>query len=103
MEFYWDEIDGDVLVLTADGGLNGQTAEQFVQSIGKLVDAGCTKLIVDCQKLQHVSSSGLGVLIRLHRLMKGHGGDFKVCGLRGMAPQVLAVTRSTGSSRSTPT
>ncbi len=40
MEFYYDDIDEDVLIITADGGLNADTSEQFTLSIEKLVDAG---------------------------------------------------------------
>ena len=43
MEFYYDEIDNDVLIITADGGLNADTSEQLIQSIEKLVDAGLKK------------------------------------------------------------
>ncbi len=95
MEFYYDEIDGDVLVLGADGGLNAETAERFVTSIEKLVDAGLTKLIIDCSKLDHVSSYGIGVLIRLHRRMKGHGGDVKLASVRSVLADVLALTHLT--------
>ncbi len=95
MDFYYDEIDGDVLVLRADGGLNAETAEQFVKSIEKLVDAGLTKLIIDCSKLDHVSSYGIGVLIRLHRRMKGHGGDVKLASVRSVLAGVLALTHLT--------
>ncbi len=93
VEFFYDEIDGDVMILAADGGLNHQTAEQFVHDIEALVDAGLTKLIVDCSRLEYVSSYGLGVLIRLHKKMQGHGGDVKICAVRGFLAQVLAATR----------
>ncbi len=49
MEFYYDEIDGDVLIIKADGGLNADTTDQFVESIEKLVTAGLANIIVDCQ------------------------------------------------------
>jgi stage II sporulation protein AA (anti-sigma F factor antagonist) len=96
MEFYYDEIDGDLLVLTADGGLNSDTAEEFVESIEKLVDAGLTRLIVDCAKLEHISSYGLGVLIRLHKRLQERGGDVKICNVRGIVPQILRATRLDG-------
>ncbi len=95
MEFYYDEIDGDVLVLRVDGGLNAETAEQFVTSIENLVDAGLTKLIVDCSMLDYVSSYGIGVLIRLHRRMKGRGGDVKLACVRSVLADVLALTHLT--------
>ena len=96
MEFYADEIDNDVMILAADGGLNSDTAEQFVTEIEQLVNAGLTKLIVDCGKLNHISSYGLGVLIRLHQRMKSQGGDVKLCGVKGIVPQILRATRLDG-------
>ena len=93
VEFYYDEIDDDVLVLVADGGLNSATAEEFLQSIQKLVDAGLPKIIVDCEKLEHISSFGLSVLIRLPHNLKRHGGNVKVCNVPGMVVQVLTLTR----------
>ena len=93
MEFYYDEIDNDVLLLIADGGLNADTADEFLQSIEKLVDAGLTKIIVDCGKLEHISSYGLGVLVRLHQSLKKQGGNVKVCNVPGMMAQVLTLTR----------
>jgi len=93
MDFYADEIERDVLILAADGGLNSDTAEEFVASLEQLVDAGLTKLIVDCTRLTHISSYGLGVLIRLHGRMAKHGGNVKLCNVSGLVPQILQVTR----------
>ncbi len=92
MEFYYDEIDNDVLIITADGGLNADTSEQFVQSIEKLVDGGLKKIIVDCDKLDYISSSGLRVLVRLHNRMKRQGSDVKLASVKGPMPDVLQVT-----------
>ncbi len=92
MEFYYDEIDNDVLIITADGGLNADTSEQFILSIEKLVDAGLKKMIVDCDKLDYISSSGLRVLVRLHNRMKRQGSDVKLASLKGALASVLQVT-----------
>ncbi len=96
MEFYAHEIDNDVMILTADGGLNSDTADDLVSAMEKLVDAGLTKLIVDCGQLTFISSYGLGVLMRLHRHIKTRGGDVKLCGVRGIISQVLQVTKLDG-------
>ncbi len=92
MEFYYDEIDNDVLIITVDGGLNADTSEQFVQNIEKLVDAGLKKMIVDCDKLDYISSSGLAVLVRLHNRMKRQGSDVKLASVKGPLASVLQVT-----------
>ena len=93
MEFYYDEVQGEVLVIKADGGLNAQTADEFVTSIEKLVDAGLRKIIVDCSRLDHVSSYGLGVLVRLHSRMAANNGDVKIAGARGLLIDVMRLTR----------
>ncbi|MCP3905023.1 MAG: STAS domain-containing protein [Planctomycetes bacterium] len=93
MEFYYDEIDNDVLILAADGGLNAQTADAFVGDVGRLIDAGLTRLIIDCTKLTHITSYGLGVLVRLHGKMKQRGGHVKICAVRGVVPQAMRIMR----------
>ena len=52
MEFYYDELERDVLILRADGGINADNAGQFVGDLEKLVDAGIRKIIVDCAHLE---------------------------------------------------
>ena len=92
MEFHYDEIERDVLILSADGGLNSDTAEQFVDEIVKLVDAGLTRIIIDCTKLTYISSYGIGCLVRIHNRMKKHGGDVKIASVSGFIPQALRIT-----------
>ena len=95
MEFYYHEIDDDVLVLRADGGLNAENADEFLEKVEALVEAGLRKIIVDCSGLTYVSSSGLGTLIRLHRNMAQIGGNVKVAAISGPVAQVLELTRLT--------
>ncbi len=93
MEIYYDDVDSDVLVLKADGGLNARTAESFVSDLEKLVDAGLRKIIVDCSGLSYISSYGLGVLVRLHGRLGRHGGNVKIASVKGVVVEVLRVTK----------
>ena len=56
MEFFFHELDKSVLVLSADGGLNADTAGEFVRQLEALVDAGVKQIIVDCSNLSYISS-----------------------------------------------
>jgi anti-sigma B factor antagonist len=94
VEFYYHEIDGSVLVLRADGGINADNAGQFVSDLEKLVDAGLTKIIVDCSGLEHISSYGVGVLLRLHKRLARHGGDVKLAGVHSKIATILRITRA---------
>ncbi|MHC5006858.1 MAG: STAS domain-containing protein [Planctomycetota bacterium] len=93
VELYYDDVDGDVLIIKADGGLNAETTEKFVSDIETLVDAGLTKIIVDCERLEYISSRGLGVLVRLHKQMKQHKGDVKIASAKSALLDVLRLTR----------
>ena len=89
MEFYCHEIYRNVLVLVANGDINGQTATQLVQSVQKLAYAGLKKIIIDCCKLNYIDSTGVGVPIRLHKRMRARGEDVKICSGKGVFARLL--------------
>lgn len=93
METHVSEIDGDLMVLKADGGLNTATAGQLSQAVAKLVEGGVRRIIVDCRALEVISSLGLGSLLMLHTRMKRVGGEVKLSGLTSSAMQVVRMTR----------
>ncbi len=93
METYYDDVDSEVLVVRADGGLNAQTTEGFVEDLEKLVDAGLRKIIIDCSSLDYISSYGLGVLVMLHNHLARHGGDVKIASVKGMIVEVMRITK----------
>ena len=93
MEFYYHELDNSVLILRADGGINADNAAQFVADLEKLVDAGIRKIIVDCGGLDHISSFGISVLLRVHRRLARHGGDVKLAGIRAGLVRLLQIAR----------
>ncbi|MCH7798583.1 MAG: STAS domain-containing protein [Planctomycetes bacterium] len=93
MEIYYDEVDSEVLVVKADGGLNARTADGFVTDLEKLVDAGLRKIIVNCSSLNYISSYGLGILVRLHRRLARHGGNVKIASVKGVIVEVLRLTK----------
>lgn len=89
MEFYYHEIDKDVLIIAADGGINRQTGGQFVEEVLGLIDGGQAKIIVDCEKLSYISSYGLGVLLRLHKRARTAGGDVKIANIHSRVAELL--------------
>ncbi|MCH2132227.1 MAG: STAS domain-containing protein [Phycisphaerales bacterium] len=93
MEFIPHEIDRDVFVLVADGGINRENAQQFTDDVEAMVRNGFSKLIIDCSKLEYISSTGLGTLLVLKKRMKSAGGDVKLCNVKGLVVQALQVIR----------
>src|SRR4051812_19880342 len=93
MEFYYNELDRSVLILTADGGLNADSAEDFVRQLEELIDAGVTRMIIDCSRLTYISSYGIGVLIRLHNRLAKRGGNVKLASLQSIILRALNTVR----------
>ena len=92
MEFYYDETDKEVLVLSVDGGLLSDNAHRFVSEIERFIELGVRKLIIDCTRLTRISSYGIGTLVRLHNRMAKKGGDVKLAAVSGFIGKVIRVT-----------
>lgn len=92
MEIYYSDSDKDVLILKADGGLNSDNAKQFVDELAAKIDAGQTRIVVDCSSLDTITSYGLGILIRLHTKLARVGGDVKLANVKGLIEQVFKIT-----------
>jgi anti-anti-sigma factor len=93
MEFIPREIDGDIMVIEVDGGLDGSNAAQFTCDILAIAQGGISRLIIDCSKMTTLSSIGVGALIRIHARATKAGGDVKLCAVPGLMMQVLSVMR----------
>jgi len=93
MEFYYRDTDRDVLILRADGGIDGQNAQEFLNQLQRLLEAGATNLVVDCSALGYVSSIGITTLIRLHKRMAERGGHVRLAAVQSPLFRLLEITR----------
>jgi anti-sigma B factor antagonist len=91
MELYYHATDRDVLILSADGGIDSVSAEELVSDLETLVAAGARKLIVDCSRLGFISSYGIAVLVRLHKKLAERGGDVKLAALESRVARLIAL------------
>ena len=91
MEIYRRGTNGDVLVVSADGGLTHRNADQFEEDITKLIEEGASKVLIDCTALTYVSSMGIGALLNTHRKMAKRGGDVRLANVAGRVVQMLSL------------
>lgn len=96
METFVQERDGDILVVAADGGLNRGTAQQLVDGVAAEVRRGARSIVVDCSRLEIISSAGIGTLLLLHKSMRAQGAEVRLAGLRGLVVQALRLARLDG-------
>ena len=78
-------------VICLEGYLDAHTAPLFEDAIQKEVDANLCRIIVDCQKLDYISSAGLGVFMSFVEDVRDRGGDIKICGLTSNVREVFDI------------
>jgi anti-sigma B factor antagonist len=82
-------LDGEILGIVLDGSLNTTTSDQFNQAIQNHLDQGRTKIIIDCRRVEYISSLGLGSLVALQARLRKKGGEVKLAGLYGVAADAI--------------
>lgn len=75
----------DLSIMSIEGYLDAHTAPQFEEKLQAEIEAGRTRIVVDCSKLTYISSAGLGVFMSFIEEIREHSGDIKISGL---APKV---------------
>ena len=70
-----------IAIITLDGFVDAHTAPQFEAEIQSQLDAGNVRIVVDCSKLNYISSAGLGVFMSFIEEVREQQGDIKISGL----------------------
>ena len=78
----------DITVLSLEGYLDAHTAPEFEKAVQTEYQAGRVRIVVECSRLNYISSAGLGVFMSFIEEIREAGGDIKICGL---APKVFQV------------
>lgn len=74
-------IENGLSIISIDGFVDAHTAPQFENAIQSEIDAGRNRILVNCEKLNYISSAGLGVFMSFIEEVREQGGDIKICGL----------------------
>ena len=82
------------LTIHLEGKLDRNTAEEAEERINTEME-GMTKLIIDLEKLEYISSAGLRVLVGLRRKI----GDRQNMAIKNVQPSVMEVFELTGLTK----
>lgn len=74
-------VEDGLSIVAIEGFVDAHTAPQFEKAIQQSVDAGRVRIVVNCEKLNYISSAGLGVFMAFIEEVRERGGDIKICGL----------------------
>jgi anti-anti-sigma factor len=65
----------DASVLSLTGYLDAHTVAEFDKRADEVISAGSTRLVLDMQDLNYISSAGIGALMSLSQRLRKDGGD----------------------------
>jgi len=86
-------LDGDILAVVLRGNLDSASTPEFDQLIRQHLDAGRTRIIIDCRYLGFISSLGIGSLVALQTRLRRQGGAVKLAAIQGPVIDVLKAVR----------
>lgn len=84
--------NGDVDIISVSGKLDAYSATELDAKFNSLINASRVKLVVNCEKLEYVSSSGLRVFISALKKAKKLNGDVKLSCLKPPIHEVLKMS-----------
>jgi anti-sigma B factor antagonist len=91
--FQSEIIDGDILAIVLRGDLDSASAPEFDRQIQAHLDAGHSKIIIDCRNMGYISSLGIGSLVALQTKLRRRGGEVKLASIFGRAMEVMRLVR----------
>lgn len=82
---------GNVRILSLHGFLDAHTAPRFEAAVGEELREGRSRLVVDCGRLDYISSAGLGVFMTFIDEARAAGGDIKLAAIQPKVYQIFDV------------
>ncbi len=91
-----EEKEGDILIVTLQGHLDGFYAEPFEARVAELIDAGANRIVLDCEGLSYINSGGLKTFLVLSKRLESSGGKLVFCSL---LPNIAVIFETIGFNR----
>ena len=91
METKISELDGK-LVATLNGQLDTAAAVQVEKELKPLYDNEDKDIVIDCENLEYIASSGLRIMLGIIKKAKQHGHTVTLTGLNDDIKNVFKMT-----------
>ncbi len=82
----------EVKVLAFEGRLDTQTSPDALQQLTRLIEEGETKILVNLEKVDYISSAGLRVLLVVAKQLKATDGELRICSLNEVVKEVFDIS-----------
>lgn len=93
IEFVYKNFLETTVVVEISGNLNVESRDYFCNFVSELVESGTTHIVIDCQKLGVVSSSGLASLLVARKKAIKNGANISLTHLNSNIARVLEISK----------
>ncbi len=83
---------GEIKVVRIEGKLDTQSSPHAQAQLTQLIDQGATKLVVNFEKLDYISSAGLDILLKAAKQLEGNSGELRICSLNEFVQEVFEIS-----------
>ena len=84
--------ENEKLTVAAEGRIDTSTSAEFDMEVKSALEDDVTELVMDFARLNYISSSGLRVLLSLHKMMAARGGSLTIINPTKIVNEVFDVT-----------
>lgn len=86
------ERDGEVLVLTPEGRIDGSNSADFQSAVMERIDEGSESILLDFAGISYISSAGLRAVLILAKKLNQTKGKFALCSMQQSVRSVFEVS-----------
>ena len=84
--------EGEVNIFDFEGNLETSTAAEAESTINRVIDSGETRLLINFEQLNYISSAGLRILLATAKKLKPISGELRICNLNATVQEVFDIS-----------
>ena len=92
-DYQIDRLPSEIAVVSVTGNLDDVNREYFFGCIEGLMSEGYEKIVIDCDGLGFVSSSGLASMLKARAKLQRQGGKIYLAAVNATIAEVLNISR----------
>lgn len=89
INFTKTEAPGGIIIVRLSGTLDQTNCDYFFDWLQDEIDLGNNRIVVDCKNVDHLSSAGVGMLVRARSRLKRNGGEIRLADLQSHVADLL--------------
>ena len=87
-----EQVTDQCLIIGITGRLDTTNYSILEKKLMELIDSNHTKILVDCSKMDYISSSGLRILLMALKKITLMKGKFVLCGLQENIHEIFEIS-----------